>query len=273
MFGFMVALTLLGSAEQPSRPAEPGRGRLRGAGPGAGGRDSGPAATTCLSRFPPIGRPPVRGRAIVAWFLSAPHRVVFDFAQPRDRLLAVRAGGRPRPPCASPTVTSSSRPSATAAGGERDRDRVHRRRRGAEPQRRVPLHAVRPGARAARVSLLRSAGSEGALHAVARRARRLAGGGQRRETRHAERRRRTATIDVRRDASRCRPICSRSRPASSPSRPRSATAGRCACSTARPTRRRSRATATRSSICTRGRSPGSRTTPPSRIRSASSTSC
>ena len=48
--------------------------------------------------------------------------------------------------------------------------RLQRRRRVAQSQRRFPLHAVRAGARAPGVSLLRSAGPEGALDAGARRA-------------------------------------------------------------------------------------------------------
>ena len=93
------------------------------------------------------------------------------------------------------------------AGAQRDRHRVHRRRRVAQPQRRVPLHAVRAGARAAGVSLLRSAGPEGALDADARRPGGVAGGGQRRARSARDGRRRPASrVDVRRDRSRCRPI-------------------------------------------------------------------
>ena len=36
---------------------------------------------------------PVRGRALLRFTLAAPHRVVLDFAQPRDRVRSVRAGG------------------------------------------------------------------------------------------------------------------------------------------------------------------------------------
>src|SRR5918996_2826106 len=36
---------------------------------------------------------PVQGRAVVRFTLASPHRVVFDFAQPPDRLRSVRAGG------------------------------------------------------------------------------------------------------------------------------------------------------------------------------------
>ena len=70
----------------------------------------------------------------------------------------------------------------------------------------------------------------------------------------AELEREPATADGRASASRrrsrFRPTCSRSPRASSASSRRSATAARSACSTARPTPRRWRATATRSSICT-----------------------
>ncbi|MSO83896.1 MAG: hypothetical protein EXQ53_11495, partial [Acidobacteria bacterium] len=36
---------------------------------------------------------PVQGRALLRFTLAAPHRVVLDFAQPRDRVRSVRAGG------------------------------------------------------------------------------------------------------------------------------------------------------------------------------------
>ena len=36
---------------------------------------------------------PVQGRVILRFALAAPHRVVLDFAQPRDRIRSVRAGG------------------------------------------------------------------------------------------------------------------------------------------------------------------------------------
>jgi aminopeptidase N len=36
---------------------------------------------------------PVQGRAVIRFTLAAPHRIVLDFAQPRERVRAVRAGG------------------------------------------------------------------------------------------------------------------------------------------------------------------------------------
>src|SRR6185295_1005513 len=45
---------------------------------------------------------PVQGRAIVRFALKNRHRVVFDFAQPADRLRAVRVGSRQL----SPAVTN-----------------------------------------------------------------------------------------------------------------------------------------------------------------------
>ena len=151
--------------------------------------------------------------------------------------------------------------SRASRGRQRDRHHVRRRRRVAQSQRRLPLHAVRAGARAAGVPVLRSAGPEGALDARARRPRRLGGGRQRRRDRRATIAGDRTTAALRGDRSRFRPTCSRSPPASSRSRRRSATAARSACSTARPTPRRSRATATRSSTCTPRRSPGSSATP------------
>ena len=42
---------------------------------------------------PPDVGEPVQGRAVVRFTLAAPHRIVFDFAQPPDRVRSVRAGG------------------------------------------------------------------------------------------------------------------------------------------------------------------------------------
>ena len=37
---------------------------------------------------------PVQGRAIIRFSLAAPHRIVLDFAQPRENVRSVRVGGR-----------------------------------------------------------------------------------------------------------------------------------------------------------------------------------
>jgi aminopeptidase N len=92
MLGFMVALTLLGSADtQP--PAEPGPGVSE-----ALARERAAAIRDLryeLSFTIPADRQgPVRGRSIARFVLEKPQRVVFDFAQAADRLLAVRARGR-----------------------------------------------------------------------------------------------------------------------------------------------------------------------------------
>src|SRR5687767_158695 len=39
-------------------------------------------------------RAPIDGRIVVSFTLTAPHRVVLDFAQPRERVRSVRVGGR-----------------------------------------------------------------------------------------------------------------------------------------------------------------------------------
>ena len=44
--------------------------------------------------IPAERKEPVQGRVVVRFSLDTPHRVVLDFAQPRDRVRAVRAGGR-----------------------------------------------------------------------------------------------------------------------------------------------------------------------------------
>ena len=47
---------------------------------------------------PPDRREPVRGRAVARLTLKAPHRLVFDFAQPPDRVARVTVNGRERRP-------------------------------------------------------------------------------------------------------------------------------------------------------------------------------
>jgi aminopeptidase N len=49
-------------------------------------------------RVPAERREPVRGRVGVRFVLKAPHRVVLDFAQPRDRVARVVVNGRETPP-------------------------------------------------------------------------------------------------------------------------------------------------------------------------------
>jgi aminopeptidase N len=87
----MVALTLLGQADLP--PAEPGPGVSE-----ALARERAAAIRDLkyeLSFTIPAERQaPVRGRSVVRFTLEKPQRVVFDFAQPDDRLLAIRVGGR-----------------------------------------------------------------------------------------------------------------------------------------------------------------------------------
>ena len=226
-----------------------------------------------LRRFRPRRAAPVTGRVTITLRAEGRDRARWRSTSRRRRACA--ASGRAAATIAPAIVPDHLvvPPADLREGRNEITHRLRRRRRRAQPQRRVPLHAVRAGAGAPGVPLLRSAGPEGALDAGARRARRA---GRRSPTAprpagaSADGR---ADADVRRDRSRSRPTCSRSPPAGSRSRPPSATAARSACSTARPTRRRSRATATRSSTCTPRRSPGSSTTPASRIPSASSTSC
>ena len=92
MLGFMVALSLLGSASsQP--PAEPGPGVSETL------AQERAAAIKDLKyelsfTIPADRQAPVRGRSLAEFTLDSPRRVIFDFAQPADRLAAVRAGGR-----------------------------------------------------------------------------------------------------------------------------------------------------------------------------------
>jgi aminopeptidase N len=44
--------------------------------------------------IPALRKEPVQGRIVIRFALEAPHRIVLDFAQPRDRVGAVRAGNR-----------------------------------------------------------------------------------------------------------------------------------------------------------------------------------
>ena len=139
-------------------------------------------------QVPGLRAEPVTGRVTARFVLNTAGRIVLDFARPREAVRAVRLDGRD---AAFEVVNGHIVVASAASGAARACRGVRRRRRGPQPQRRVPLHAVRPGAGASRVSLLRSAGSEGALHAHAHRARGLAGGEQRRgREAHGGRRRR-----------------------------------------------------------------------------------
>src|SRR5215204_896990 len=92
MLGFMVAMTLLGSADTKP-PATPGPGvsetlaRERA----AAIRDLKYELSFAI---PADRKTAVRGRSIARFLLEKPHRVVFDFAQPSERLTQVRAAGR-----------------------------------------------------------------------------------------------------------------------------------------------------------------------------------
>src|SRR5262245_13780677 len=90
----MVALTLLGSGEAQPRP---------GPGPGPGVSETLARARAAQVRdlkyqlsftIPADRQAPVRGKAVVSLVLNTAGTLVFDFAQPADRLLSVRAGGR-----------------------------------------------------------------------------------------------------------------------------------------------------------------------------------
>jgi aminopeptidase N len=88
----MVALTLLGTGEAQT-PDGPGAGvsEVLARERAAAIRDLKYDLTFTI----PIDRQvSIRGRSVARFVLSGPQRLVFDFAQPADRLLAVRAGGR-----------------------------------------------------------------------------------------------------------------------------------------------------------------------------------
>ena len=197
--------------------------------------------------------------------LSAPRQLVFDFAQPPDRLVAVRAGGRPLPPAVVDGHLVV--PAATTAAGDNEIEIEFVAGDEALNRNDEFLYTLFVPARA---QLAFPCFDQPDLKArytlVARRARRMAGGGQRRRGRpRTPTVGRAATRDpVRRDTAapdvsvrvRRRKVFRRDA--------QRGTAASSGCSTARPMPRRSRATATRSSISTPRRSPGSRTTPPSR---------
>ena len=159
-----------------SRPANddarPGSRHQRRARPRTCRRASRTCATTWRSPFPPRARSRSAGRALIRFALASAgdrwsstiRRIGPASCEPSRRTARRR-------PSARSTATSSCRPTRSTPA-RTPRARLQRRRRAAQPQRRFPLHDLRAGARAPGVSLLRSAGPEGAVDAGARRARR-----------------------------------------------------------------------------------------------------
>ncbi len=92
MLGFMVAMTLLGSADtQPPATPGPGVSETLARERAAAIRD---LKYELSFTIPADRKTAVRGRSIARFSLEKPHRVVFDFAQPSERLTQVRAAGR-----------------------------------------------------------------------------------------------------------------------------------------------------------------------------------
>ena len=92
MLGFMVALTLLGSADtQPPATPGPGVSETLARARTAAIRD---LKYELSFTIPADRQTAVRGRSIARFSLDKPQPVVFDFAQPAERLTQVRAGGR-----------------------------------------------------------------------------------------------------------------------------------------------------------------------------------
>jgi aminopeptidase N len=92
MLGFMVALTLLGSADtQPPAAPGPGVSETLARERAAAIRD---LKYELLFTIPADRQMTVRGRSMARFSLEKPQQVVFDFAQPQERLRSVRAGGR-----------------------------------------------------------------------------------------------------------------------------------------------------------------------------------
>src|ERR671912_631694 len=88
MLSLLLAMTLANQAGSPP----PGRGISEALAQERAAAISG--LRYDLSFIVPLEvREPVHGRATVRFRLAAPHRVVFDFAQPPDRVRAVKAGG------------------------------------------------------------------------------------------------------------------------------------------------------------------------------------
>ncbi len=91
-FIFPCALTAL-SAQAPTRSAPPGRGISE---------DLARERSTVIHdlryelafHVPADRREPVQGRVVARFRLDEPHRIVFDFAQPRDHVRSLAVGGR-----------------------------------------------------------------------------------------------------------------------------------------------------------------------------------
>jgi aminopeptidase N len=93
----LLLLTLM--ATQPVAP----KPRSGAGGPGAGVPETlareRAAAISALRyeidlRIPDGRTQPIRGREVVRFRLAAPHRIVLDFARPRERVLSVTRGGQ-----------------------------------------------------------------------------------------------------------------------------------------------------------------------------------
>ena len=250
--GFMVALTLLGSGQSDARSA-PRRGVSE-----ALARERAAAVRDLRydlvlrdarrSRRPPVPRP-----GVVRLALSGPAAASSSISRSRaSRLRAVRAR-RARDAAVESSTATSSCPPSHAGRGERASQFEFVAGDEALNRNDEFLYTLFVPARArlafpcfdqpdlkARYTL--SLDVPAGWQAVANGA--DVGRGRRARRRHDDARRSPKR-------SRCRPICSRSSPAGSRSRPPSATAASCGCSIARPTPPRWRATATRSSTCTR----------------------
>jgi aminopeptidase N len=93
MVSAVLAVVLAAAAQPAARTPPPGPGVSEGL-----ARERAAAIRDLryeLSMTIPVQRrDPVQGRVVVRLTLEAPHRIVLDFEQPRDRVRSVRAGGR-----------------------------------------------------------------------------------------------------------------------------------------------------------------------------------
>ncbi len=220
------------------------------------------------SPFPPTGAEPVPGRVVAAVHAQQRRsRIVLDFAQPRERVRAVTVGGQSSQRHRSTTDTSSCRRQRRAparneiaiefvAGDEalnRNDDFLYTLFVPARAQLAFPCFD-QPDLKARYTLTLRVPdGWQAVANGGEAPPREMVRAGSRGLGRHGPLRRDRAAADL--------PVRLRRREVlgrdGDAERPRAS-----ACSTARPTPARSRATARRSSTCTPRRSPGSRTTRP-----------